>query len=376
VLVPVVWMGLEYFRCELYYLKFAWLVPGMAMPFYPATLGVYGTGFAMMTVAAVQSCFSWRDLWQRLSWFELLIWIFLGLMILAIMLPSHSEARDHSGPPGARVVGIQLEQPSTTEILDALDTVVSVHPDVQLIVMSEYTLIRPPTAAITTWCRRHQRYLILGGVQRGEELWGDTEVWADTAFVIDPQGEIVFAQGKCVPIQFLQDGVAAKEQGVWDSPWGKIGICICYDLSYTRVVDELVRQGAQYLVVPAMDATYWGAYEHELHARIAPLRAAEYHIPIIRVASSGVSQIVSAYGGTMANAPYPGQGEMVTARMLYPADRSGHGRLPWDRYAAPVCVGLTGLVIIRLLAWRVQQMFAGRTRRRASAEPAQIHGTL
>ena len=88
----------------------------------------------------------------------------------------------------------------------------------------------------------------------------------------------------------FKDGLPAPEQKVWDSPWGKIGICICYDLSYTRVTDALVRQGAQMLIVPTMDVETWGQHQHELHARIAPVRAAEYGILIFRVASSGISQ--------------------------------------------------------------------------------------
>ena len=75
----------------------------------------------------------------------------------------------------------------------------------------------------------------------------------DTAFVVGTNGEVVFKQVKSVPIQFFKDGLPAKEQTVWNSPWGKIGFCVCYDLSYTRVTDELVRQGAQLLIVPTMD---------------------------------------------------------------------------------------------------------------------------
>ena len=112
----------------------------------------------------------------------------------------------------------------------------------------------------------------------------------NTAFVIDPRGEVVFRQAKCVPIQFFKDGLPALEQRVWDSPWGKIGFCICFDLSYRRVADALIRSGAQALIVPTMDLAEWGAHQHRLNARIAPIRAAEYGIPIFRLASSGISQ--------------------------------------------------------------------------------------
>jgi len=56
-LTPMLWTGIEYFRSELYYLRFAWLVPGQAAAFLPgvrlAGLGVYGLGFLYVLAAAM-----------------------------------------------------------------------------------------------------------------------------------------------------------------------------------------------------------------------------------------------------------------------------------------------------------------------------------
>src|SRR5690606_28360859 len=100
--------------------------------------------------------------------------------------------------------------------------------------------------------KRNGRYLVVGGKQPE----GDN--YFNTAFVIGPGGEIEFQQAKSVPIQFFNDGLPAREQQLWDSPWGKIGLCVCYDLSYRRVVDNLVRQGAAAIIVPTMDVVGWG----------------------------------------------------------------------------------------------------------------------
>jgi len=145
-------------------------------------------------------------------------------------------------------------------------------------------------------------YLIVGG-----EDPATNGNYYNTAFVIGTDGEIVFKQAKSVPIQFFKDGLPAREQKLWDSPWGKIGICICYDLSYSRVTDRLIRLGAQAIIAPTMDVADWGRHEHELHARIAPIRAAEYGVPIFRVASSGISQLVNRNGDVQASAPFPGE---------------------------------------------------------------------
>ena len=167
----------------------------------------------------------------------------------------------------------------------------------------------------------------------------------NSAFVVGSNGEGVFQQAKSVPIQFFKDGLPASEQKVWNSPWGKIGICICYDLSYTRVTDELVRQGAQLLIVPTMDVEFWGRHQHELHARVAPVRAAEYGIPIFRVASSGISQAVTGSGQVVAQTRMPGNGDILAAKLRLPIRDS----LPLDRWLAPICTGETGVVLAALL---------------------------
>ena len=129
----------------------------------------------------------------------------------------------------------------------------------------------------------------------------------------------------------------ARQQALWNSPWGKIGICVCYDLSYSRVTDHLIAMGAQLLVVPTMDVGDWGKRQHELHALVAPVRAAEYRIPIFRLTSSGISQAVNANGNVIATAPFPGDEEMLSAVLDLPAK----GSLPLDRWFAPFSVFVT-----------------------------------
>src|SRR5262249_12719530 len=148
----------------------------------------------------------------------------------------------------------------------------------------------------------------------------------NTAFVVGPSGEIVFEQAKSVPIQFFKDGLPAPVQKLWESPWGKIAICVCYDMSYRRVMDRFMRQGAQALIVPFMDVTDWGAQQHRQHAKIGSIRAAEYHVPIFRVGSSGRSQLIEADGKVASVLGFPGEGEMIGGTLIL-ADKA---RLPLD----------------------------------------------
>ncbi len=60
ILIPFLWTGLEYFRSELYYLRFSWLNAGYAfsdnlqgLPL--KLLGVYGIGFLLMAVISLST---------------------------------------------------------------------------------------------------------------------------------------------------------------------------------------------------------------------------------------------------------------------------------------------------------------------------------
>ena len=62
-LAPVLWMGFEFFRGELYYLRFTWLNVGYAFSSQPlllALFGVYGVGFVLMSLAAVTDVMTGR----------------------------------------------------------------------------------------------------------------------------------------------------------------------------------------------------------------------------------------------------------------------------------------------------------------------------
>ena len=356
-LTPFFWTGLEYFRSELYYLKFSWLNVGYVfaesslVPW--SYLGVFGTGFVTAILAACL-LLTRPNFFKRISLVEAAVIAAIILILSSICLTNCFSSIEK---PNFVIGGVQLEFPEEKTISQSLDRVLTRQTDVvlsddqrstnvDLVVLPEYTLDGEPSDALKDWCRTNQKSLIVGGKQP----LGDTNYY-NTAFVISTNGEVVFKQVKSVPIQFFKDGLPAPEQKVWDSPWGKIGICICYDLSYTRVTDALVRQGAQMLIVPTMDVETWGQHQHELHARIAPVRAAEYGIPIFRVASSGISQGVEKTGRVQSTAPFPGEGEAI----FFGAHIGGKGSVPPDRLLAMLCVFITVVFVFRTIAatlWR------------------------
>ncbi|MBI3849028.1 MAG: hypothetical protein HY298_01875 [Verrucomicrobia bacterium] len=332
-LIPFLWTGLEYVRSELYYLRFSWLNVGYvfwdnpALPFIKY-LGVYGTGFVLTAIMA-------RVALIRKGLLAVYA-MSISLLATLLILNAHSIP---SEPAGNRVsvAGVQMEFPAPLEVPLALDKLLQQNPDAQLLVLSEYTFDGPVPERVKNWCEKNNRHLIVGGKAPASE-----HQYYNTAFVIDPNGEIVFQQVKSVPIQFFKDGLPAKEQKVWESPWGKIGICVCYDLSYTRVTDELIRQGAQALIVPTMDVAEWGGHQHRLHTRVAPVRSAEYGVPVFRVCSSGISQLTDGDGRILATAPFPGENETIAGQLRL----SEGSHRPIDRWLALPAVLIAATVLI------------------------------
>lgn len=334
-LAPFIWTGLEYFRSELYYLRFGWLTFGMAN--HAAAIGVFAYGFFIIVSASVAQALPRR--WKLSGGFCLIVLItfFFFLRNLQAHLVSYALSTNNRT---LTVAGVQLEFPNDHQVLAALNQARAKFPDTQLFMLSEYTFQNPVPQTVCDWCASNQVYLVVGG----KEPLGGTNFY-NMAYVIGTNGNIVHQQVKSVPIQFFKDGLPAPERKVWDSPWGKLGVLTCYDLSYTRVVDDFVRQGAIALLNPTMDVADWGEQQHKLHARVAPMRAAEYGIPIFRVASSGISQIVSRTGRVLASASFPGDGEIIGGQLPLNAKP----RLPFDRWFAPAGVGIAALALIASL---------------------------
>lgn len=345
VLAPVLMVGVEFFRSEVWPLRFTWDTAGFALPaiewksaFW--ALGIYGTGALLLGLVVVATSKT------RIAAIAL---IPLGVLWMGKLFPPSTSSASES----VAVAGLQWEDGSSELYLKWLDAALLGHPETQLFVFSEYSFPGPPPPEITDWARTHGRFVITCGA---DVVPGATfDKYYNTAFVIGSDGSIVHRQVKAVPIQFMDDGLPAPRQAVWSSPWGKLGVCICYDMNYTRVTDELVRQGARALVIPAMDREDWGAAEHVLSARLGATRAAEYGLPVFRLASSGISQIIQSDGTIAAEGAFPGQGDTVAGTLKL----GSPGHLPLDRWLAWPCVVVAGFVLLWLMAGDIRHRITG-----------------
>jgi apolipoprotein N-acyltransferase len=232
---PVLWAGLEFFRSELYFLRFSWLsvgyvFSGRAGVLPVGILGVYGCGFMVFLLAGVAVGR------KRQHAFAYLLGASILLATATSITPKPNSARAGTE---VHVAGMQLEFPPELKVPGYLDDLLKAFPKADVLILSEYTFDGTIPKRVRDWCRAHHKYLIAGG--KADVAEGK---FYNTAFVVGPDGEILFEQAKSVPIQFFKDGLPAPAQKIWNSPWGKIAMCVCYDMSYRRVMDEFMRHGA------------------------------------------------------------------------------------------------------------------------------------
>lgn len=361
ILAPVLWLGFEFFRSELYPLKFTWLNAGYAFSSFPGLLsifGVYGIGFVLMIFATAL---------DRLKLKQAVFAVPLSLLAIAVAV---TMPRAQTGPAVPKtdhihVGGVQLEFPGENEVLVALEKLRKLNPEVNVFVLSEYTFDGPVPEKVRGWCRKHEKYLVAGG----KDVL-DSSRFRNTAFVIGPGGECVFQQAKSMPIQFFKDGLPALSQSLWESPWGRIALPTCYDLSYSFVVDELARLGVQAIINPTMDVETWGERQHLMHSRVPLVRAAEYGLPIFRVASSGISQLVSPEGRELARAPFAKEEAHISGTLAV-VERA---HVPYDRMLARLCVAITALVtggfgLMKATRWVRQRLTRRQPNQTAIPDP-------
>lgn len=335
-LITCTWVSLEYIRGELYFLKFTWATPGLAFSSLPGNsllgaLGVYGISGLCVALASCSLFFS-----KKHQFF----WLTGATLGLGLITNTQITEETNNGDLQTKINigGLHLENPGSISSLKTLDQFLVNHPGTDLILLAEYSFFGPPPQPILDWCQDKKIHMVVGGTQPLEN-----DNYYNTAFVISPEGKVVFKQVKSVPIQFFNDGLPATNQEVWHSPWGPIGICICYDLSYTRVTDQLIRKGAHMILVPTLDELHWGESQHKLHARIAPMRTTEYRVPIVRVGACGISQAVNHNGQIIDSTKFPGKEATLYAEL----ETSTSSRIPWDRYLVWLCIGMIGFDLFR-----------------------------
>ncbi|MEK6301789.1 MAG: carbon-nitrogen hydrolase family protein [Acidobacteriota bacterium] len=176
------------------------------------------------------------------------------------------------------------------------------------------TLDGPSAQAIVDACARTGTHVVAGFIER------DGENFYNAAILCGPGGGGIIGNYRKVHLPFL--GVdrfltpGDKPFRVFDLPFGRIGINICYDASFPEASRALKLLGAELIVLP----TNWPTGAWRTAEFIINTRACENHINFAAVNRCGVergwefigrSKVVDVNGDTIAEAAREGEEMLV-----------------------------------------------------------------
>jgi apolipoprotein N-acyltransferase len=316
------WIAIDWFRSEVWHLRFAWFTLGHALGGSDVLrqnadlAGVYGlTLFAFATSFAI----------ERAVWFSrrgngpggtgktfviLLVTLATNLAFAArgnrvLGFAKDDESRslkvlavqDDRSVSASGEARIQSKRRATIAALASFSPDVIVWPEVSFLEDFERLGFKKPLAEIA---RAASATFVFGSMRDIPE----SKRKHNAAVVLAPSGEEVAEYWKRNPVQFVEDlCLPGTEPTVVEIAGVRCGLLICYDGTYSFVARDLVHAGAEALLVPTEDETEWGELQHRHHALFYPLRACEVRRPIVRAAASGITFALDAWGREIGRLP-------------------------------------------------------------------------
>jgi len=178
----------------------------------------------------------------------------------------------------------------------------------------------PTVSRLSALARELSIHLVVGSVNERAE--GDAQRCHNTSVVLGPDGSLLGAYRKIHlfdvdvsdTVRFAESDTIAPGDGlvVVDTPLGRLGLSICYDLRFPELYRGLVERGAQILTIPSAFTLHTGKdhWRPLVRARaietqafvIAPGQVGHHDDAGLRQ-SWGHSLIVDPWGAVLAEAP-------------------------------------------------------------------------
>lgn len=123
--------------------------------------------------------------------------------------------------------------------------------------------------------------------------YGDTSGFNGLT-LITPAGEITYDYEKTMTwYATTSDGILHSI----DTPYGRIGAVVCFDLDFPDLIRQAARQNVDILLVPAYDTYQTRVY----HTEVGLLRAVDYGFSVARMVNEGTSIAVDYRGQVLAS---------------------------------------------------------------------------
>ena len=129
-------------------------------------------------------------------------------------------------------------------------------------------------------------------------VWHVPEGLYDTALMVGPDGQEV---GRRAKINMTSGEVdhgfvrGPDDYPVFDTPYGKVSVAVCWDRHRTDILRNLAKNGAQVVLLPVdddFDTRWFPAF----HAADSVFRAVENRLALGLGTTSGISQVIDPYG--------------------------------------------------------------------------------
>jgi predicted amidohydrolase len=146
----------------------------------------------------------------------------------------------------------------------------------------------PSSEFLGALAKKHRFYLAAGIYERER-----TAVY-NTCVFLGRDGKLLGKYRKvCLPREEIDGGITpGREYPVFDTDLGKVGLMICWDLSYPEVARELSRRGAEVILLPI-----WGGNE-----TLARARAIENQVYMVASGYDFTTAILDREGKDLARA--------------------------------------------------------------------------
>jgi len=132
-----------------------------------------------------------------------------------------------------------------------------------------------------------------------DTVWHADTGMHDTALMVSPAGEEVGRRAKIN----ITDGEykagftpGSRVYPVFETPYGTVGLAVCWDRHRLDIVRELARHGAKIVLMPVDDDFHANTRFPPFHASDGVFRAAENRIAMGLGTTNGLSLIVDPYG--------------------------------------------------------------------------------
>jgi apolipoprotein N-acyltransferase len=313
---PLFWTSIEFIKSECWWLKFTWMNIGYSqhniLPIlqFANILGQYGLTaliifinslivYIILNLIKLNKKNKTKKEKTRLKKHILNSIIILILFITTILTYGTIQLNKTY----TRNIDIALIQDESFIFSNYLNLISKIDKNVDFILLPEYTLqeviYKNDTIMnqIKNITNKYNSYFVIGSVDQKPEM--KEHEFHNTAYLFNSSGDIIGRYYKRVPIQLLDDGLSGDEYPIFKTKHGNLGIIICYDMDYSFVARNVVKNGAEFLFIPTYDSITWSSTQHKQHSSMASMRAVENARFIARPSTSGISQIISPNGSVL-----------------------------------------------------------------------------